>query len=122
MKVVALNAYENGEENWITSTQGICPSITTYIKKIKTYDNLKEGGMPQYHGCIKLLKCPMKHAAANIIMRKKQRLMTKVSRSININFLIFQINSLSTDLTDKAQQMRITILQKNDYGEKQIVS
>ena len=73
--------------------------------------------MPQYHGCIKLLKCPMKHAAANIIMRKKQRLMTKVSRSININFLIFQINSLSTDLTDKAQQMRITILQKNDYGE-----
>ena len=64
----------------------------------------------------------MKQAAANITMRKKQHLMTKVSRSININFFIFQINSLSTDLADKAQQMRITILQKNDYGEKQIVS
>ena len=74
--------------------------------------------MPQYYGCIKLVKCPMKQAAANIIMRKKQRLMTKVLRSININFFIFQINSLSTDLTDKAQQMRITNLQKNDYGEK----
>ena len=109
MKVVALNAYENGEENWITSTQGICTSITTYIKKSKPkLDNLKEGGTPQYHGFIKLLKCPMKQAAANIVMRKKQHLMTKVSRSININFFIFQINSLSTDLTDKAQQMRVT--------------
>ena len=118
MKMMALNAYENGEENCVTSTQGICTSITTYIKKSKPkLDNLKEGGMPQYHGCIKLLKCLMKHAAANIVMRKKQRLMTKVSRSININFFIFQINSLSTDLTDKAQQMRITNLQKNDYGE-----
>ena len=84
MKVVmALYAYENDEENWITSTQGICPSITTYIKKSKPkLDNLKEGGMPQYHGYIKLLKCPMKQAAANIVIRKKQHLMSKVSRSI----------------------------------------
>ena len=73
--------------------------------------------MPQYHGCIKLLKCPMKQAAANIVMRKKQHLMTKVSRSIYTNFFISQINSLSTDLKDKAQQMHIIILQKNDYGE-----
>ena len=50
-------------------------------------------------------------------MRKKQHIGTKVSRSINTNLFIFQINSLSTDLADKAQQMRITILQKNDYGE-----
>ena len=32
MKVVALNAYESGEENWITSTQWICPSMMTYKK------------------------------------------------------------------------------------------
>ena len=107
--MVALNAYENVGENWITSTQGICPNMTTYKKSKPKLDNLKEGGMPQYHGCIKLLKCPMKQAAANIVMRKKQHLMTKVSRSININFFIFQINSLSTDLKDKAQQMHIII-------------
>ena len=104
MKVVALNAYESGgsERLW---------------KWWRKLDNFYTRDMPQYHSCIKLLKCPMKQAAANITMRKKQHLMTKVSRSININFFIFQINSLSTDLEDKAQQMHIIIWQKNDYGE-----
>ena len=107
--MVALNAYENVGENWITSTQGICPNMTTYKKSKPKLDNLKEGGMPQYHGFIKLLKCPMKQAAANIVIRKKQHLMSKVSRSIYTNFFISQINSLSTDLKDKAQQMPIII-------------
>ena len=107
--MVALNAYENVGENWITSTQGICPSMMTYKKSKPKLDNLKEGGMPQYHGCIKLLKCPMKQATVNIVMRKKQHLMTKVSRSIYTNFFIFQINSLSTDHKYKAQQMYITV-------------
>ena len=49
MKMMALNAYESGGENWITSTQGICPSMTTYKKSKPKLDNLKEGGMPQYH-------------------------------------------------------------------------
>ena len=104
MKMMALNAYENGgfERLW---------------KWRRKLDNFYTGDMPQYHGCIKLLKCPMKQAAANIAMRKKQHLMTKVSRSININFFIFQINSLSIDLKDKAQQMHIIIWQKNNYGE-----
>ena len=118
MKMMALNAYENGEENWVTSTQGICTSITTYIKKSKPkLDNLKEGGMPQYHGFIKLLKCPMKQAAANIVMRKKQHLMTKVSRSIYTNFFISQINSLPTDLKDKAQQIHIIICKRTTMAK-----
>ena len=73
--------------------------------------------MPQYQGYIKLLKCQMKQAAANIVMRKKQHIMIKVSRSININLFISQINSLSADLKHKAQQMYIIVQLKNDYGE-----
>ena len=73
--------------------------------------------MPQYHGCIKLLKCPMKQAAANIVMRKKQHLMTKVSRIIYTNFFISQINSLSNDLKDKAQQMHIIIYKRTTMAK-----
>ena len=73
--------------------------------------------MPQYQGYIKLLKCQMKQAATNIVMRKKQHIMIKVSRSININLFISQINSLSADLKHKAQQMYIIVQLKNDYGE-----
>ena len=73
--------------------------------------------MPQYQRCIKLLECQTKQAIGNIVMRKKQHIMIKVSRSINTNLFISQINSLSTDLKHKAQQMYITVWQKNDYGE-----
>ena len=73
--------------------------------------------MPQYQGCIKLLKCQMKQAAVNIVMRNKQYIMIKVSRSININLFISQINSLSIDLKHKAQQTYITVQLKNDYSE-----
>ena len=41
----------------------------------------------------------------------------KVLRSININLFISQINSFSTDLKHKCQQMYITVWEKNDYGK-----
>ena len=61
MQMVALNAYENGEEK---------------------FDNLYTGDMPQYQRCIKLLKCQIKQAIANIVLRKKQHIMIKVLKNV----------------------------------------
>ena len=108
MKMMALNTYENGgfERLW---EWWLWMPMEMMKKKI---NNLYTGDMPQYQSCIKLLKCWMKQVAANIVMRKKQHIVIKVSRSINTNLFMFQINSLSIDLKHKAQQIHITIWKK----------
>ena len=113
MKMMALNTYENGgfERLW---EWWLWMPMEMMKKKI---NNLYTGDMPQYQSCIKLLKCWMKQVAANIVMRKKQHIVIKVSRSINTNLFMFQINSLSIDLKHKAQQIHITIWKKNNYSE-----